>query len=367
MISHVDGGIALGQIAAVGSVGASTIKVHNLTLDWLRGVAAVAVVAFHMGARLDLPLLARHGYLAVDFFFVLSGFVIAKAYEERLADGTLPAGAFFKTRAIRLLPMVIAGTFLAAVIEVGRPGVLDQNLHLREGLVALIFGSALIPTMWSTTLEATVFPLNGPMWTLFFEVLSNIAFVPWARLRLGRGWLWAAMLISLPFLIYGTVTHGKLDFGAVPDDFWYGFARIGWSFPIGVLLYHFRQHAPRSNPVLITIALLALFFTPVWYNPLYDLISVTLILPYIVITATNCHISPTLARFSGNISYPMYAIHYPIARIIGVIGIKMNLSALSRIGFSLIGLASIVIISALVFRYYDEPVRAWLSPRKKER
>ena len=261
--------------------------------------------------------------------------------------------------------MVVAGTLLAAVIEVGRPGVTDQGLHLRDGLIALIFGSALIPTMWSTTLEATVFPLNGPMWTLFLEVLSNIAFVPWARFRLGRGWLWAIMLISLTFLIQGTAIYGKLDFGAVPNDFWYGFSRIGWSFPVGVLLYHFRQHAPRSNPILVTAALLALLFTPIWYNPLYDLISVVIILPYIVFTAANCRVNPALARFSGNISYPMYAIHYPIARLIGVIVIKMNLSSLGRVGFFLAGLILIIAISALIFKYYDEPVRGWLSSRPR--
>jgi peptidoglycan/LPS O-acetylase OafA/YrhL len=342
---------------------------HNLTLDWLRGVAAIAVVAFHFSRRLELPLLFGHGYLAVDFFFVLSGFVIAKAYTERLAEDRLTGWSFFVTRAIRLLPMVMAGTVLAALVEIGRPGIGDHALHLREGLTAMVLGSVLIPVMWTTTLEHTVFPLNAPMWTLFLEAISNLLFVPWARLRLGRGWLYAAMALSAPFLVYGALDTGASEFGQVPETFFLGFARIGWSFPIGILLYHWRDKAPRTGAATVTIALVALLAVPhlAALNALYDLVAVLLVLPLIVLAASNSTIDRRWAAWSGNLSYPLYAMHYPLVRLLGVIGLKLHLSAWGRLGFALAGLAGLVVIGTAAFHFYDQPVRSWLTARRRAR
>ncbi len=339
---------------------------HNLTLDWLRGVAAIAVVAFHLGRRLELPDLFGHGYLAVDFFFVLSGFVIAKAYENRLSTRKLSSGDFAITRAVRLLPMVALGTLLAAVVEVGRPGVSDQALHLREGLTALALGSFLIPVMWTTTLEATVFPLNGPMWTLFLEAVSNIAFVPWARLRLGRKWLYGAMAISLPFLIYGAWRTGGTEFGAVPSTFGLGFARIGWSFALGIILYYRRAHAPRISPFIVTLALLALLAVPDLgrLNYIFDLAAVLVALPIIVLAASASNFNARWAAESGNLSYPLYAIHYPMVRLIGVVGLKMQLPSIGRLAFAVVALGAIVIASWATFRFLDYPTRKWLTAKR---
>lgn len=342
---------------------------HNLTLDWLRGMAAITVVAFHFSRRLELPLLFGHGYLAVDFFFVLSGFVIAKAYTERLADDRLTGWSFFVTRAIWLLPMVVAGTVLAALVEIGRPGVADLALHLREGLTAMLLGSILIPVMWTTTLEHTVFPLNAPMWTLFLEAISNLLFVPWARLRLGRGWLYAAMALSAFFLVYGTLGTGTSEFGEVPETFILGFARISWSFRVGILLYHWRSKAPRTSAVAITIALVALLAVPhlATLNALYDLVAVLLVLPLIVLAASNSTLDRGGAAWSGNLSYPLYAMHYPLVRLLGVVGLKLHLPAWGRLGFAIGGLAVLVAIGTAAFNFYDQRVRSWLTKMRKDR
>src|ERR1700712_1409072 len=81
------------------------------TLDALRGLAAIAVVGFHISQVKLEPVLVPYGYLAVDFFFVLSGAVVAHAYEKQLRAG-LSWQAFFVKRVIRLYPLALLGTAL---------------------------------------------------------------------------------------------------------------------------------------------------------------------------------------------------------------------------------------------------------------
>ena len=84
-------------------------KNHYDILDGLRGVAAVLVVVFHLFESFTggnhLIQVINHGYLSVDFFFVLSGFVVGYAYDDRW--GKMTIGGFFKRRIIRLHPMVV--------------------------------------------------------------------------------------------------------------------------------------------------------------------------------------------------------------------------------------------------------------------
>lgn len=88
-------------------------KQHFEILDGLRGIAAVAVVIFHF-MEFAVPDYSKsfiaHAYLAVDFFFCLSGFVIAYAYDNKVQK--LGALQFLKLRLIRLHPLVIIGSVL---------------------------------------------------------------------------------------------------------------------------------------------------------------------------------------------------------------------------------------------------------------
>lgn len=93
-----------------------SIKPHYPILDGLRGVAAIIVVTFHLAEPLGtshLDILVNHGYLAVDFFFLLSGFVMGYAYDDRW--GKMTVGSFLKRRVERLQPMVILGMTLGAI------------------------------------------------------------------------------------------------------------------------------------------------------------------------------------------------------------------------------------------------------------
>src|SRR5215467_6046222 len=107
-----------------------TAKPHYLILDGLRGVAAVMVVGLHIfEAHSTSPLdqIINHGYLAVDFFFVLSGFVIGYAYDDSWNKMTL--GGFFKRRLIRLHPMIIIATVIGAITFYFQDSSFFPNIH----------------------------------------------------------------------------------------------------------------------------------------------------------------------------------------------------------------------------------------------
>jgi peptidoglycan/LPS O-acetylase OafA/YrhL len=337
---------------------------HYAGLDALRGVAALGVVGYHFGTRLDLPFLFPRGYLAVDFFFVLSGFVVAKAYAQRLAEGTLLVSSFYLLRLIRLLPMIVIGTLLAATIEIYRPGVIDQTQHLSDAAIAAVLGVFVIPILWQTTLEYTIFPLNGPVWSLFFEIIANLIFAPFVKFRAGMA-ISLILLASAFLLFWGGYSVGT-DLGPLPTNFWFGFPRVGWSFTVGIVLFNWRHHAPNIPFTALTAALVALLLVPEsrQWGAVFDFACVLAILPLLVFAASRAEFQATgrqLSRMSADWSYPIYAIHYPLVRAMALIIKKLNWMPSARLAAAFVGASVIVAISAMAYKFYDEPVRAKLS------
>src|SRR5688572_27186028 len=113
-------------------------KQHFQILDGLRGIAALAVVIFHFMEWI-FPDISNnfigHGFLAVDFFFCLSGFVIGYAYDDRIRK--MGTGAFFKARLIRLHPLVILGSVLGLLGFLIDPFALP--LAYEAGRIAVMF------------------------------------------------------------------------------------------------------------------------------------------------------------------------------------------------------------------------------------
>lgn len=177
-------------------------SLHFQGLDLLRGAAAVLVVAFHFSSRMDLGQLLHHGYLAVDFFFVLSGFVIDRAYGAGLSSRQMPIGKFIRLRLIRLLPLVVLGAALAAIIDLGRTGDFTTQQHVLDIVIAAGFTFFCLPVLWPTTLEQRAFPLNGPVWWLFFELCANFIVAPIYLLRRNLLVFATIIAISLTLLIW---------------------------------------------------------------------------------------------------------------------------------------------------------------------
>ncbi|MGL4667997.1 MAG: acyltransferase family protein, partial [Saezia sp.] len=161
-------------------------KPHYNILDGLRGVAAIMVVCFHIFeayATSHLDQMINHGYLAVDFFFILSGFVIGYAYDDRW--GTMKTKDFIKRRIIRLHPMVIMGALIGGIMfyfqdcpvwDVGK-------VSLIALLIATLVNALLIPATPGTEVRGLgeMYPLNGPSWSLFFEYIVNILYALFIR------------------------------------------------------------------------------------------------------------------------------------------------------------------------------------------
>ena len=172
-------------------------------LDGLRGVAAIFVILYHFGegfATSPVDQMMNHGYLAVDFFFILSGFVIGYAYDDRWQRG-MTADNFMLRRVIRLHPMVILSVIFGAVAYLIQGSVKWDGtpMPLSMLLLALLLGIFLIPVLPGAGADVRgnneMFPLNGPSWSLFFEYIGSILYAVWLH-RLSSKWLRIVTAVS---------------------------------------------------------------------------------------------------------------------------------------------------------------------------
>lgn len=366
-------------------------KPHYEILDGLRGVAALAVIWYHVfegyafaggGAVKGIP----HGYLAVDFFFMLSGFVISYAYDDRWGRG-LTVGGFFRRRLIRLHPMVVIGALLGAATFLLQGSVQWDGTAVAPGAVLLAFAAAclFIPAWPGAPYEvrgnAEMFPLNGPSWSLFFEYIGNILYALFIR-RLGTRALGALVLL----------TGAGLAFFALADPQQYGSVGVGWSltgvnFPGGLvrmlfpftlgmwLARRFRPTRIRGAFWICSALLLALFFVPnitgelpVSANGLFEVACIALLFPAILWIGasgvTTDLFSTGLCRFLGDISFPVYIIHYPFMYLFYAWMIRHGIHDFAATWpWAVALLAGNLLLAWLLLRLYDEPLRRWLAGR----
>ncbi|MFT3844336.1 MAG: acyltransferase [Lacibacter sp.] len=217
-------------------------KAHYKVLDGLRGVAAISVVVFHF-MEFAVPdynnSFIAHGYLAVDFFFCLSGFVIAYAYGSRMKD--LGVLQFFKLRLIRLQPLVFVGAVLGLLTFLFDP---FHNLFAANGPVKtmLMFLSAglMIPYPSIPERYYNLFYINPPTWSLFWEYIANIfyAVLLWKmNIHLHR----ILTVLAALLLFYTAFYYNNLSIGWGADNYAGGGARVLFSFLAGMLLFLFRM------------------------------------------------------------------------------------------------------------------------------
>ncbi len=339
---------------------------HFLTLDGLRGVAAIAVLLYHRRGWIG-PEALGHGYLAVDFFFVLSGFVIGYAYEQRLRSGRLGFGHFVRLRIIRLVPLLALGALLGT-------GALILNAieHRWLGGVAkaiLAFPLAALALPAPPQLVRAPFSTNPPSWSLFFEICANLAYAAVVRWLSDRV-LAAVLILSALALVAVACAYGGVAVGWQGATLAVGFVRIACPFAAGVLLFRLRTRGllPRMGcPAwLLAIVLAAIFAVPLLapaWNTAFDLAASLLVLPAIV-AAGSLH-EPSgrwlpLVALSAELSYPVYILHYPLLELLGELGDALSLSR----GMQLVLTVAIILpLSLLAARRFDEPLRASLRSR----
>lgn len=322
------------------------------TLNAIRGVAAMAVVLFHGVALVGM--LVPRGYLAVDLFFALSGFVIAHAYGTRLA-GDLSLCDFLEARLIRFWPLYVLGLLLglareAALLLTGNGFALPPTTLLGGALAGLCF----VPFPLRAR-DGDLFPINIPSWSLFFELLVNLLYAV-ARPILGTRVLVGIVLISGIGFVAQAPAEGIGHIGVSIDTFAVGCVRTLLSFAIGVLLQRIQLREVRV-PVPLLLLLTAAALACPWGGLAYDLTFVLLIGPMIVLLGAAVEPGPRFARcvaWLGVISFPLYAVHRPI------LGFAEAVAPYVPLPHAVTGwatLAVLIAVSASLAHWYDAPVR----------
>ncbi|PKB18010.1 acyltransferase [Flavobacterium sp. 5] len=359
-------------------------KKHYEILDGLRGVAAILVVAFHIfeafagGNRFKQ--IINHGYLAVDFFFLLSGFVVAYAYDDRW--GKMTQWEFYKRRLIRLQPMVIMGMIIGAALyyfqasDILFPQI--ATMPIWKLVLVMFIGFTLIPLTPSAEIRGwgEMHPLDGPAWSLFFEYIANILYALVFR-KFSNKVLSIFVLIFAGMLINYTVFGPKGDvIGGWSLNFEQmniGFTRLLYPFFAGILLSRLRKLIHVKGAFWVCSLLIAIVLimprigdeNSLWMNGLYESFCIILIFPLIVSIGAGGEIknpfSLKICKVLGDISYPIYITHYPLIYwyTAWVVDNKVSLEDGFALGIGVL-IASIV-IAYLCLKLYDEPVRNWLQ------
>ena len=372
-------------------------------LDALRGVAAILVVCFHLFetySRGPQYQILNHGYLAVDFFFVLSGFVIGYAYDDRWNKMNLKN--FFKRRLIRLHPMVIFGSFLGLLLFYFAAGISGEERSafrlINETpwwLAILIFLMCCtmipVPIKWDIRGWSETNPLDGPAWTLLWEYIGNILYAlifrHLSKKALGVCVAFFAVLtimLCMNIDVFGVLEQRKYAAYTViggwcidATNLLIGSTRLHYPFFMGLLLSRVNKliHLERGGFYWCALLIFIMFAMPRvggpapenwWMNGIYDAFCILIMFPLIVSIGAGSTVTGgktmTICKFLGDISYPLYITHHTLVYI-QIAWRRSHLDApLSMHIFMGVSIFILSIgIAYAAYKLYDMPVREWLK------
>ncbi|MBN8502516.1 MAG: acyltransferase [Sphingomonadales bacterium] len=310
-------------------------RIHGL--DGLRGVAALSVFLFHVHALFPaFPNWWAKGYLAVDFFMMLSGYVMARTYETRMREG-LGVPDFFRLRYRRMwLTMAVGGL-------IGIPYLWSLAPDLQTFVLCLALNLLLLPA----PLNYQLFPLNGPAWSIFFELIANVLHAALFR-RLGNLALAILLALLLGLLAVMARINGNVDFGTIAVHWFPALVRSLSPYLGGILLWRLWQDQPNLciSPWVPFAALPLLLSAPLdvlgWTQ---DLLFITLACPLLIAGGLRLNGAAPWADRLGAISFPLYAVNVPV----------LHLAQMARLGPVMAALLALAISIALT---------RWLSRRE---
>lgn len=378
-----------------------TSKPRYEILDGLRGVAAMLVLFFHCFETYD-PIFGtthiNHGYLAVDFFFMLSGFVIGYAYDDRWDRMT--TWGFFKRRLIRLHPMVVAGTLIgAALFFFGSSRMFSLIDHVEPWKFFLCLAMALMMIPAGPGLDirgwAETNSFNGPNWSLTYEYVGNLLYALLLR-HLSKPALAVSVLASAFITLDLTLGWDVFNFFAdpkynviggwalAPDHIYTGMGRLLYPFLCGLLMSRMlacRSTAtcPSGSPLGIRggfwwaslLLTVVLAFPQVGGRPgpadgVYQMLAIIFVFPVIVLmgagSKTTDRKSTEWCEFLGNLSYPLYIVHFPLIYMqIAWVEKHRDAPVWQHLSLNIGIVVLAVAIAWACLKLYDEPVRKWLK------
>ena len=376
------------------------MKVRYDILDGLRGVAAMMVLLYHVfndaKSFYVWPTTVYefyHGFLGVDFFFILSGFVMGYAYDRQWKTSnqtslsgsreTLTLWGFIKRRLIRLHPMVVMGVLLGAAAYIIQGCTMwdGTEVTIRAVMLATLMGLFMIPSPTSMDVRGytEAFPLNGPHWSLFLEYVGSLLYGLILH-RLSTKWLGTLVSFSILSIVgYAfLVEDGGIAYGwsSEPMNLFGGMLRMLYAYPMGLLMARmFRERQPKPLRghmfLLCSLALIVLLGLPYLggknTETIYQLVCVLLLFPIIIWYGARGMVSgwrQKTVSFVGRLSYPLYAVHYPF--------VYLFITWVGKDGHPYEGylhpwiplfvtIAVSVAIATLCLLFYDEPLRKRLS------
>ena len=333
------------------------------TLDGLRGVAAIAVAFRHIPDN-AVALWTPESYLAVDLFFMLSGFVLAHAYADRLARG-MGLVDFAVVRLIRLYPLYLIASLitLALVLIPALPGHFHPPIpSLRIIVLAVLFVPTIAP-------HDGLFPLIGPAWSLFFEFAVNIVFALVAT-RLNPRRLALIVAGGAALLVVAVAQFGTIDIGWGQDNAWGGFGRVGFGFFAGVAVYRLWQADTlpwlRLPAWAAAAVVVAIFAVATRHPAVSDTLIVVLVMPPLILASARGEPGRWLARpfaLLGAASYAIYVLTNPVDQWVETLLPWAQVNRYAGLGTTG-AVALVVAITGLALaldHWVDRPVRGGLS------
>jgi len=329
-------------------------------LDGLRGVAALFVAMRHTSFFHGLGI--HGGFLAVDLFFVLSGFVIAHAYERRLEQG-LSAARFMALRYLRLWPVYGLGAVLGLIAAFAQalPG--RDNMTTLQVIHTAPFALAMLP---GPHIKEMLYPVNSVAWSLGLELLVNLVYaVVWRPLHDPRV-LAGVLVAAAASLVLAAAWFHKLDVGFTWANAWGGLPRVAFSFTAGLAIYRAYRAKPWRSPLPAWVPVLML--PPLFYvhmdEAVWPLVCVTVLFPAIVTLAVASEpkaLSAKAFAWLGSVSYPLYALHKPAGELLTLWVRQAAPREVTNVWIGAVYLIVAVVFCALVEQVYDLPVRRFLT------
>lgn len=348
----------------------------------MRGIAALIVALYHLGIGVEYVSPIRNGYLFVDLFFVLSGFIMCAAYGSRLRSGE-DVRVFMIRRIGRLVPLLIFST-LAFVLAANLIVLLKRMatefgyaslLRNPNALEWLIPNAAEIISTVTLTFSMGVFDdliLNTPSWSISVEFYAYVLFALLCLWLTGSRRLLAfstAGVIGLVVTVWASVSvHDCLRLeGCMSLTYDFGFARAVYSFFLGTLAYY-ASRKMRTGYVsmqLAALAMLTLVFGIVDSSP-----GIAFILPLVfaLLVLSVCTDAGPIARFLkprpfqllGLWSYSIYLMHMPLLLFFESLSTRLNGSGASAITL-VTYVTMLLVISAWTYRHIEDPLRGWFN------
>ena len=339
-------------------------RARYVTLDGMRGLAAIAVALFHF----DIYLMP-HGYVAVDFFFVLSGFVLYRSYLPRFREG-LPIGRFMLQRFARLYPLFLLGLLLGLAVALQQIFVADPHAPSSGDLATtMLFNGLMLPS----PAGLPYYPLNVPSWSLFFEIVANLALVV-LIFRLPRVALLGVCVLSAIGMLPIILDNGSGNIGALWGEHGIAFMRTAFSFTLGAIIAGLPEGNLRPTgwlglTCILAIGVLLAMPVPHDWVAAYDLSIILFFSPVLVYIGSRFEpvgFAAPAAAFIGEVSYALYAVHWsfiePMRAAVRHVG-------LAPVPAAVLFLAIMLGAAYAAVRWYDLPLRRKLTAmlRREER